>query len=51
MRHEANVDARNRAKDDAFKYTSKTAGSLFSAGARCVTVSAIGELRDPGFCP
>lgn len=49
--HEANVDARNRSNEDPFKYTSKMAGSLLSARARRVTVSAIGELRDPGFKP
>jgi CRISPR-associated endonuclease Csn1 len=46
---EANVDSRNRDKDDAFLYTSKTAGSLLSAKARRVTISPIGELHDPGF--
>ena len=46
---EANVDARNRDKDDQFLYTSKMAGSLFSAKARRVTISPIGELNDPGF--
>ena len=47
--HEANVDARNRAKDDDFRYTSKSAGSLHSARGRVVTISPIGELSDPGF--
>ena len=47
--NEANVDARNRAKDDAFGYTSKYAGSLQKARARTITVSPIGELNDPGF--
>lgn len=47
--HEANVDARNRDKANSFKYVSKMAGSLFSSKARRVTVSAIGEVRDPGF--
>jgi CRISPR-associated endonuclease Csn1 len=47
--HEANVDARNRDKLDAFAYTSKYAGSLQKAKARRVTLSPIGELRDPGF--
>ena len=47
--HEANVDARNRDKQDAFAYTSKYAGSMQKAKARQVTISAMGELRDPGF--
>jgi CRISPR-associated endonuclease Csn1 len=46
---EANVDARNRDKDDPLKYTSKMAGSLRASKARRVTISPIGELRDPGF--
>ena len=47
--NEANVDARNRDKADPFNYTSKRAGSLQTAKARRVTISPIGELRDPGF--
>ncbi len=47
--HEANVDARNRDKDSGFKYVSKMAGSFQAARARRVTVSPIGEVRDPGF--
>jgi CRISPR-associated endonuclease Csn1 len=47
--HEANVDARDRNKADAFAYTSKMAGSFQKAKARRVTISPIGELRDPGF--
>jgi CRISPR-associated endonuclease Csn1 len=47
--HEANVDARNRDRTDSFKYTSKMAGSFQTARARRVSVSPIGELRDPGF--
>lgn len=47
--NEANVDARNRAKEDEFAYLSKMAGSMQSAKARRITVSPIGELRDPGF--
>lgn len=46
---EANVDARNSDKSDAFSYTSKYAGSFQKAKARRVTISPIGELRDPGF--
>lgn len=47
--NEANVDARNSDKQDAFAYTSKVAGSMQKAKARQVTISPIGELRDPGF--
>lgn len=47
--HEANVDARNSDKQDVFAYTSKVAGSMQKAKARHVTISPIGELRDPGF--
>ena len=47
--HEANVDARNRDKTNPFAYTSKYAGSLQKAKARRITISPIGELRDPGF--
>lgn len=46
---EANVDARNRSKEDAFAYVSKMAGSLQKANACRVSISPIGELRDPGF--
>jgi CRISPR-associated endonuclease Csn1 len=49
--HEANVDARNRDRQDNFKYTSKMAGSFKAAQARRITVSPIGDLRDPGFRP
>ncbi len=47
--NEANTDARNRDKDDPFAYVSKVAGSLQAAEGRRVTVSEIGDLRDPGF--
>ncbi|SEP78338.1 hypothetical protein [Nitrosomonas ureae] len=47
--NEANVDARNRNKEDPFVYISKMAGSLQTAKARRITISPIGELRDPGF--
>lgn len=49
--HEANVDARNRDKNDPFSYVSKMAGSLSKAKARRVTISPIGKLSDPGFTP
>jgi len=47
--NEANVDARNRNKEDSFSYISKYAGSLQKANGRRVTISPIGELKDPGF--
>ncbi|MFT7721661.1 MAG: type II CRISPR RNA-guided endonuclease Cas9 [Roseateles sp.] len=47
--NEANVDARNRDKEGDWRYTYKQAGSLKAAKGRRVTVSPIGELRDPGF--
>ena len=47
--HEANVDARNRNQHDAFKYVSKTAGSLLKSKARRVTITPIGEMNDRGF--
>jgi CRISPR-associated endonuclease Csn1 len=46
---EANVDARNRSKEETFAYVSKKAGSLQKSTARRVTISPIGELRDSGF--
>lgn len=46
---QANVDARDRSKEDDFKYTSKTAGSLQGAKGRRVSISPIGKLHDPGF--
>lgn len=47
--NEANVDTRNRSKDDPFSYVSKMAGSLQKSKARRVTISPIGEIRDLGF--
>jgi len=47
--NEANVDARNSDKQDPFAYVSKMAGSFQKAQTRRVTISPIGELRDPGF--
>ena len=48
---EANVDARNRDSECDLRYTYKQAGSLKSARGTRVTISPIGELRDPGFKP
>ena len=47
--NEANVDSRNRDKDDPFAYVSKMAGPLQKAKGRRVVASEIGDLRDPGF--
>jgi CRISPR-associated endonuclease Csn1 len=47
--NEANVDARNSDKTDAFSYDSKMPGSFIKAKGRRVTVSPIGDVRDPGF--
>lgn len=44
---QANVDARTRTKE--IFYVLKAASSLQKAKARRVTISSIGELRDPGF--
>ena len=48
--HESNVDARNRDATDPFAYVSKMAGSLQKTNGRRISISPIGELRDPGFC-
>lgn len=45
----ANVSERNASPDDPFKIISKVAGSLQRAQARRVTVTPVGELKDPGF--
>lgn len=45
--NEANVDKRTRTKEMAYIF--KTAGSLQKSQGRRVTISPIGELRDPGF--
>jgi CRISPR-associated endonuclease Csn1 len=46
---EANSDARNRNQEDAFGYTSKTAGSLQKSQGRQATISPIGVVSDKGF--
>lgn len=48
---EANVAARDRDKESNWSYTYKQAGSLLSARARQVSISPIGEVKDPGFRP
>lgn len=47
--HEANVDERNRDKENEFSYVSKYPGSFQKAKGRRVTVSEIGDLRNSGF--
>lgn len=44
---EANVDSRTRSKE--ISYLFKTAGSLQKAKGRRITISEIGDIRDPGF--
>jgi CRISPR-associated endonuclease Csn1 len=46
---EANTSARELDKDEVFTYFRKNAGPLQKLQARRVTISPIGELRDPGF--
>lgn len=46
---EANVDARDRDRNDPFAYITKTAGSMQNAKGRKVTISPTGELSDSGF--
>jgi CRISPR-associated endonuclease Csn1 len=45
---EANVDARDRDKNDSFKYLIKTASVLQKLQASRINISPIGELRDLG---
>lgn len=47
--NEANVSERDANKADDFSYYRKNAGPLQGLNARRVTISAIGELRDPGY--
>lgn len=47
--NEANTDARARNNTDPYCYIVKTAGVWQKLKARRVTVSPIGEIRDPGF--
>lgn len=47
--NEANVDARNRDRENTYSYTSKRSGSLQKTQARKVMVSSIGEVKDLGF--
>jgi CRISPR-associated endonuclease Csn1 len=47
--HEANVDSRDRDKNDSFSYIVKNASVLQKLIARRITVSPIGDLHDSGF--
>jgi CRISPR-associated endonuclease Csn1 len=47
--HEANVRQREDLKDVSLVYGSFTANSLRKASGRPVTISPIGDLKDPGF--
>lgn len=47
--HEGNVDARTRDKDESYRMTYKTPGSLAGVRARRVFVDPIGRVKDPGF--
>lgn len=46
---EANVDARDRDKNESFSYIVKTASVLQKLQARRISISPTGELSDPGF--
>lgn len=46
---ESNVRQREDEKDASLIYGSFTAGSLFKSQGRGISISPIGELRDPGF--
>ena len=46
--NEANVDARNRDKDDPYTYMSVSAGSLKKRKARKIRIDAMGRIHDPG---
>jgi CRISPR-associated endonuclease Csn1 len=41
--NEANVDGRNRDKNNDFKFTSKTAGSMQKSNSMIITISPIGK--------
>ncbi len=45
---EANADARDRDKDDPFRFIQMSAGPLVKANARRVRVDEMGRLQDPG---
>ena len=45
---EANADARDRDKEDSFKFIQMGASTLFKAKARRVHIDEMGRIRDPG---
>jgi CRISPR-associated endonuclease Csn1 len=47
--YEANVDARERDKTNPFRYLRKSPNTLKKLLARKITVSLLGQIRDPGF--
>ncbi|MEM6406304.1 MAG: type II CRISPR RNA-guided endonuclease Cas9 [Pseudomonadota bacterium] len=47
--HEANVDKRNADTKNSFRYIYKSPDALRKVSARKVTVSLLGQIRDPGF--
>ena len=47
--NEANVDARNRDKDDPFKLFAKSPNALKGLSARRIFIDTIGRVKDPGF--
>lgn len=47
--HEANVDARDRNKEDSFSYMRKSPEPLRKMAARIVGVDILGYVNDPGF--
>tara|TARA_B100002003_G_C13664709_1_gene337116 strand:- start:250 stop:489 length:240 start_codon:yes stop_codon:yes gene_type:complete len=44
--NEANVDSRNRSKEDLFKYTTKYTGPLQKLGCRFVKLSVLGDKNE-----
>jgi CRISPR-associated endonuclease Csn1 len=46
---DANVDARNRDKDDPFSYIYKSPNALREMRARKVHIDMLGRIKDPGF--
>ena len=46
---EANVDARDRSKDDEFQYLTVAPSTLQQLRGRIVGVDALGYVNDPGF--
>ena len=47
--YEANVDARDRNKEDTFSYIIKSPDALRKCQTRKITVTLLGQIKDPGF--